>query len=285
MATVAGLEALLVNLGLEMPVPRFPAADVLAKPIDVFRGYLATLLGSILTLDASAIYAAIASTSDISLGDLDVIIPRLRLSIEDVQREFNLHRPVSPLFQRIFVEGVHIRCFFSLRTLPGFLLPYIRNRGALYGQETQLGLRDVTAPEKGYNKVVVEFSSPNVPSEFSDMYLRSTILGSFISNLYESMGCEVVRLNYLGDWGKQIGLLAVGWQRYGKEDALAEDPVGHLLDIKAHIEEDFRPEIKAIKDAKEANQDAQALEGQGIFEERDAYFKKMEDGDADAVAL
>lgn len=143
----------------------------------------------------------------------------------------------------------------------------------------------MNAPEKGHSKVVVEFSSPNVPSEFNDMYLRSTILGSFISNLYESMGCEVVRLNYLGDWGKQIGLLAVSWQRYGKEDALAEDPIGHLLDIKALIEEEFRPEVKAIKEAKEANKDAFTLESQGIFGERDAFFKKMEDGDPDAVAL
>lgn len=88
MATVASLEILLGNLGLETPVPQFPAADVLAKPIDVFRGYLATLLGSVLTLDASAIYAAIANTGDISLGDLDVIIPRLRLNTDDVRREF-----------------------------------------------------------------------------------------------------------------------------------------------------------------------------------------------------
>nr|CAD7429350.1 unnamed protein product [Timema monikensis] len=41
-------------------------------------------------------------------------------------------------------------------------------------------------------------------------HLRSTIIGNFISNLHEHLGGKVVRINYLGDWGTQFGLLQVG---------------------------------------------------------------------------
>lgn len=57
-------------------------------------------------------------------------------------------------------------------------------------------------------KVVVEFSSPNVAKPFHAGHLRSTIIGNFISNVKEKMGKDVLRINYLGDWGKYT---LIGW--------------------------------------------------------------------------
>ena len=62
---------------------------------------------------------------------------------------------------------------------------------------------------KVQKKLVVEFSSPNITSEFHGKHLRSTIIGAFIGRLYELMGWDVTRINYLGDWGKPIALLYV----------------------------------------------------------------------------
>nr|CAD7266546.1 unnamed protein product [Timema shepardi] len=59
-------------------------------------------------------------------------------------------------------------------------------------------------------KIVVEYSSPNIAKPFHMGHLRSTIIGNFISNLHEHLGGKVVRINYLGDWGTQFGLLQVG---------------------------------------------------------------------------
>lgn len=42
-------------------------------------------------------------------------------------------------------------------------------------------------------------------------------------------------MNYLGDWGKQYGLLAVGYERYGSEEALVNDPINHLFHVYVSI--------------------------------------------------
>jgi arginyl-tRNA synthetase len=61
--------------------------------------------------------------------------------------------------------------------------------------------------------------------------LRSTIIGAFLANLYEANGWEVIRVNYLGDWGKQFGLLALGFKKYGTEEELEADAIKHLYDV------------------------------------------------------
>ncbi|KAM0238101.1 hypothetical protein ACHAPO_003979 [Fusarium lateritium] len=122
-------------------------------------------------------------------------------------------------------------------------------------------------------------------SEFQVSHLRSTLLGTYVANIHASMGWDIVRMNYLGDWGKQIGLLAAGWQRFGSEDEFAKQPLRHLLQVKHKIEELFKPEVEKCKAMKANDQDASEIESQGLYAERDDFFKKMEDKDPGAIAL
>jgi arginyl-tRNA synthetase len=55
--------------------------------------------------------------------------------------------------------------------------------------------------------VVVDFSSPNVAKEMHVGHLRSTIIGDSICRLLEFLGHDVLRLNHIGDWGTQFGML------------------------------------------------------------------------------
>lgn len=114
--------------------------------------------------------------------------------------------------------------------------------------------------------MIVEFSSPNIAKPFHAGHLRSTIIGAFLANLYEANGWYVERWNYLGDWGKQFGLLAVGWERTGDEKKLLEDPVSHLYEVYVAI-------------------NAAAEEDPTIHDRARDYFKSMEDGDEAALAL
>jgi hypothetical protein len=63
------------------------------------------------------------------------------------------------------------------------------------------------APKLRYKRVVVDFSSPNVAKEMHVGHLRSTIIGDTICKTLEFCGADVVRLNHIGDWGTQFGML------------------------------------------------------------------------------
>ncbi len=60
---------------------------------------------------------------------------------------------------------------------------------------------------KKKQKIVVDFSAPNIAKELHVGHLRSTIIGDCLCRLFEFLGDDVLRLNHLGDWGTQFGML------------------------------------------------------------------------------
>ncbi|XP_047354972.1 probable arginine--tRNA ligase, mitochondrial isoform X5 [Vespa velutina] len=58
--------------------------------------------------------------------------------------------------------------------------------------------------------IIVEFSSPNIAKPFHLGHLRSTIIGNYVANINSYLGNNVRRINYLGDWGTQYGLIQIG---------------------------------------------------------------------------
>tara|TARA_B100001248_G_C27382692_1_gene457897 strand:- start:62 stop:1801 length:1740 start_codon:yes stop_codon:yes gene_type:complete len=56
-------------------------------------------------------------------------------------------------------------------------------------------------------KVIIDYSSPNVAKEMHVGHLRSTIIGDVIGNFYQMKGYQVERINHIGDWGTQFGML------------------------------------------------------------------------------
>ena len=137
--------------------------------------------------------------------------------------------------------------FFKPQPLNKLVLPLILKNGRQYGFNPAHGLRDPNHPKGDRKTVIVEFSSPNIAKPFHAGHLRSTIIGGFLSNLYEKAGWNVVRMNYLGDWGKQYGILGVGFEEFGDENALQQNPVAHLFDVYVKISAIAREEAEAIK--------------------------------------
>ncbi|XP_016100146.1 probable arginine--tRNA ligase, mitochondrial [Sinocyclocheilus grahami] len=79
------------------------------------------------------------------------------------------------------------------------------------------------------------YSSPNIAKKFHAGHLRSTIIGNFIANLKKALGKEVIRVNYLGDWGMQFGLLGAGFERFGSQEKLRTQPLEHLFEVYVQV--------------------------------------------------
>ncbi|MEY3825603.1 MAG: hypothetical protein RLZZ148_415 [Cyanobacteriota bacterium] len=91
---------------------------------------------------------------------------------------------------------------------PGFinltLLPnYLETSLAAMGADANLGV-EMAVP---HQKIIVDFSSPNIAKEMHVGHLRSTIIGDCLARVLEFRGQEVLRINHVGDWGTQFGML------------------------------------------------------------------------------
>ncbi|XP_014475070.1 PREDICTED: probable arginine--tRNA ligase, mitochondrial isoform X2 [Dinoponera quadriceps] len=91
----------------------------------------------------------------------------------------------------------------------------------------------VSAPTFTNNKrknVIVEFSSPNIAKPFHVGHLRSTIIGNYVANISSfADNNNVKRINYLGDWGTQYGLVQLGVDLAGiNEDEMKKSPIKAL---------------------------------------------------------
>ncbi len=97
---------------------------------------------------------------------------------------------------------------------PGFINFTIRSeclieelRKRLIDKRLGVHLVDEALPREKLGTVVVDFSSPNIAKEMHVGHLRSTIIGDSISRVLEFRGYRVLRLNHIGDWGTQFGML------------------------------------------------------------------------------
>ncbi|XP_063233357.1 arginine--tRNA ligase, cytoplasmic [Bacillus rossius redtenbacheri] len=91
-------------------------------------------------------------------------------------------------------------------------------------------------------RVVVDFSSPNVAKEMHVGHLRSTIIGESMCRLLEFLGHDVVRVNHIGDWGTQFGMLIAHLQdmfpNYLKESPPIKDLQEFYRESKRRFDSD-----------------------------------------------
>ncbi|WP_310415130.1 arginine--tRNA ligase [Chamaesiphon sp. OTE_8_metabat_110] len=89
--------------------------------------------------------------------------------------------------------------FINFTVKPSYLATQLQAIQA----DSRLGVPVAATPQR----VIVDFSSPNIAKEMHVGHLRSTILGDCIARVLEFRGHDVLRLNHVGDWGTQFGML------------------------------------------------------------------------------
>ncbi|MCP9801183.1 arginine--tRNA ligase [Synechococcus sp. RedBA-s] len=142
---------------------------------------------------------------------------------------------------------------------PGFINLTLRPQQLAAELRSRLGTARLGVPEVGGAAaggaaeaagapVIVDFSSPNIAKEMHVGHLRSTIIGDALARVLEFRGHPVLRLNHVGDWGTQFGMLITHLKQVAPEALTTADAVD-LGDLVA-----FYRQAKARFDADEAFQ-------------------------------
>jgi arginyl-tRNA synthetase len=132
---------------------------------------------------------------------------------------------------------------------PGFINLTLKPERLAAEVQARLGDQRLGVPavEQGA-PVVVDFSSPNIAKEMHVGHLRSTIIGDSLARVLEFRGHPVLRLNHVGDWGTQFGMLITHLKQVAPEALTTADAVD-LGDLVA-----FYRQAKARFDDDEAFQ-------------------------------
>lgn len=219
-----------------------------------------TTLEPRLGLAPEAIAELIEVPPDSQFGDY--ALPCFRLSKQLRQAPEKIANDLAALFkaanaiQEVTVVGGYLNFRVNQKTFTDETLKEIFSAGEKFGSS-----------DVGKGKtIVIDFSSPNIAKPFGVGHLRSTVIGNALGLLYRKLGHPTLGINHLGDWGTQFGYLIAAFKRWGSEEALASDPIRHLYElyVRFNTEADANP--------------ATAEEGR-------RWFKKLESGDSEAVAL
>lgn len=250
----ARITSQLKSLGIS-DLPQIPGVQLYPElnPVDVFRAIIFSQIHQITGAEYPIISNAVQWTQDLKHGDLVLPVPALRLKGKkpdelavEISEKFE-----SPLLEKPTADKTFVRFFFKPEVLAKLVIPAIHKRSQEYGFNAALGREKPSDPQSRKRKVAVEYSSPNIAKEFHTGHLRSTIIGGFLVKLYDRAGWETLSLNYLGDWGKQYGVLSEGFEKYGSEEELQKDPVKHLNYVYVKINQDNSTEQKPAKELAE----------------------------------
>lgn len=159
-------------------------------------------------------------------------------------------------FEKVEAVGPYINFFLNKSEISAQVLKEVIKKREDYAQ---------AAIGQGRN-IIIDLSSPNIAKPFSIGHLRSTVIGDALSNIFQKLGYETVKINHLGDWGKQFGMLIVAYKKWGSEEAVRSHPIDELLKLYVRINAETKNHPELDEEARE-------------------WFRKLENNDEEALAL
>jgi arginine--tRNA ligase len=211
------------------------------------------------SLDQNAISNLLEQPKSSDLGD--IAFPAF--SLAKVERKApqaiaaDIAEKIDPShFEKVVATGPYVNFFLNKAKISDQVIKEVIKEGADYGQQNE---------GQGGN-ITIDLSSPNIAKPFSVGHLRSTVIGDALSNIFRKMGYNTIKINHLGDWGKQFGLLMVAYKKWGNKEAVEANPIDELLQLYVRI-------------------NAEIENDPALDEEGRLWFKKLEDGDPEATEL
>ena len=137
-------------------------------------------------------------------------------------------------FEKVVVAGPYINFFLDKAQVGAKILQTILADPEHYG-EIDLGHE---------SNVTIDYSSPNIAKPMGMGHLRSTMIGEAVARILEKVNYNLIRIDYLGDWGTQFGKLMAAYEMWGDEAEVKKDPINTLLKyyVRINNEADEHPE-------------------------------------------
>lgn len=213
-----------------------------------------------LEMEFEELFNTLEKPKDETMGDIALpcfkFAKSLRNSPMNIAKEINENLKLDDRISKVEVVSGYVNFYANSEKLCESILENISSKGEKYGF-VNIG--------RGQN-VVIDYSSPNIAKPFHLGHFRTTIIGRTLYNLYNELGYNSVGVNHLGDWGRQFGLLIVGYERFKDEYDIENDPLHILSEIYVRINK-------------------LAKEDESIFDLARDNFKKLEDGDEELLKL
>lgn len=210
-------------------------------------------------LDQETIYNLLETPKNSDMGDVAFptfsLAKVLRKAPQMIASEL-AEKIDAAQYEKVMAVGPYINFFLDKSSISKEVLEAVIKEKANYGQQ-HIG--------DGQN-VTLDMSSPNIAKPFSVGHLRSTVIADAIGHIYSKLGYNSIRINHLGDWGKQFGMLIVAYKLWGDRATVEANPIDELLKLYVRI-------------------NAEAEENPELDEQARQWFKKLEDGDKEAWDL
>lgn len=211
------------------------------------------------SLEADQIFALLEKPKSSEMGD--IAFPAFSLAKVERKAPQAIASEIAEKidtagFEKVVATGPYINFFLDKAAISNDILRAVISEKADYGQQ-DIG--------HGQN-VTLDMSSPNIAKPFSVGHLRSTVIADALGHIYSKLGYKAIRINHLGDWGKQFGMLIVAYKLWGDKEAIEANPIDELLKLYVRI-------------------NAEADENPELDEQARQWFKKLEDGDQEAWDL
>ncbi|MCC9863075.1 arginine--tRNA ligase, partial [Streptococcus agalactiae] len=179
-------------------------------------------------MEQSTILSLLETPKNSSMGDLAFpafsLAKTLRKAPQIIASDI-AEQIKSDQFEKVEAVGPYVNFFLDKAAISSQVLKQVLSDGSAYATQN-IG--------EGRN-VAIDMSSPNIAKPFSIGHLRSTVIGDSLANIFDKIGYHPVKINHLGDWGKQFGMLIVAYKKWGNEEAVRAHPIDELLKLYVRI--------------------------------------------------
>ena len=234
--------------------------DMMTKIANLTSGTMKTLWPETEGLPTSEeLRGLLAVPPDPSLGDY--AFPCFRLA--------KVLRMAPPKIAETLCNGWEHTDVAAVQSVNGYL-NFFLNR-VNFASETMSNLLEkgerYASSDRGSGRTVcLDYSSINIAKRFHIGHLSTTVIGNSLKRIYDFLGYTTVGINHLGDWGTQFGKMICAYKHWGEKEKVEAGGVEEMtrLYVRFGVEAKDHPELE---------------------DEGRAWFKKIEDGDPEALEI